>query len=328
MKREHLISAVKQALLCMQRFPWEHGVSSQAMLESGDLKLAFYFARESVSRQADDGRLSAVFFKDHVAMFGDEKTAADSAANGENVLYFAEKDDNKAFLEAAYRQRDWLLHKAPRANNGAISHMIPAVQVWVDAMFMCIPFLARIGEQDEAVRQVRAMRELLKDEQTKLFYHVWDDEKQYYASDEFWGVGNGWALMGMAKTVRFLSCDREDRKEIISYIKELLDAMLSFQDASGLFHNHINEPETFLDTNCSQMAAYVIYSGVKEGWLEEKYVPIADKIREIVASKVDELGFVQGVCGSPTFRQQGIAVEGQACFILMEAAAEKYRAQN
>lgn len=328
MKQEHLISSVKQALLCMQRFPWEHGVSSQAMLESGDEKLAFYFARESVSRQANDGRLSAVFFKDHVAMFGDEKTAADGAANGENVLYFAKKDDNKTFLEAANRQRDWLLHKAPRAKNGAISHMISVVQVWVDAMFMCIPFLALIGEQDEAVKQVRAMRELLRDEKTKLFYHVWDDEKQYYASDEFWGVGNGWALMGMAKTVRFLSPDREERKEIISYIKELLDAMLSFQDECGLFHNHLNEPDTFLDTNCTQMVAYVIYSGAKEGWLSKEYVPIADQIKQVVEGKVDHLGFVQGVCGSPTFRQQGTAVEGQACFILMEVAAEKYCAQN
>jgi hypothetical protein len=32
------------------------------------------------------------------------------------------------------------------------------------------------------------------------------------------------------------------------------------------------------------------------------------------------MGFVQDVCGSPTFEVPGTATEGQAFFILMEAA--------
>jgi len=37
-------------------------------------------------------------------------------------------------------------------------------------------------------------------------------------------------------------------------------------------------------------------------------------------SKVDELGLVQGVCGSPEFDHPGTATEGQAFFIIMEVA--------
>jgi len=40
-------------------------------------------------------------------------------------------------------------------------------------------------------------------------------------------------------------------------------------------------------------------------------------------SKVDGHGYVHGVCGSPTFNSSGRAAEGQAFFILMEAARKK-----
>ena len=43
-------------------------------------------------------------------------------------------------------------------------------------------------------------------------------------------------------------------------------------------------------------------------------------MRLAVYSKVDELGLVQGVCGSPEFDHPGTATEGQAFFIMMEVA--------
>jgi hypothetical protein len=43
-------------------------------------------------------------------------------------------------------------------------------------------------------------------------------------------------------------------------------------------------------------------------------------MRLAVHSKVDDLGLVQGVCGSPEFDHPGTATEGQAFFIMMEVA--------
>lgn len=34
-------------------------------------------------------------------------------------------------------------------------------------------------------------------------------------------------------------------------------------------------------------------------------------------------GFVQGVCGAPDFNKPGISAEGQAFFLMREAAADK-----
>jgi hypothetical protein len=43
-------------------------------------------------------------------------------------------------------------------------------------------------------------------------------------------------------------------------------------------------------------------------------------MRNAAHKKVDPFGIVQGVCGAPNFDHPGTATEGQACFLLMEAA--------
>jgi hypothetical protein len=54
----------------------------------------------------------------------------------------------------------------------------------------------------------------------------------------------------------------------------------------------------------------------------------ADRLRAAARAKMDEFGYVQGVCGAPSFDHAGIATEGQAFFIMMEAAGMKYDAKR
>jgi hypothetical protein len=49
-------------------------------------------------------------------------------------------------------------------------------------------------------------------------------------------------------------------------------------------------------------------------------------MRAAARAKVDQYGFVQGVCGAPTFDHAGVAAEGQAFFLMMEVAAVPGRA--
>ena len=50
----------------------------------------------------------------------------------------------------------------------------------------------------------------------------------------------------------------------------------------------------------------------------------AELMRSEILKNVDNSGLVHNVCGSPTFAEPGTAVEGQAFFLLLEAAYEKY----
>ena len=82
----------------------------------------------------------------------------------------------------------------------------------------------------------------------------------------------------------------------------------------------VDDPSTFVETNLAQMLAYTIYRGTGEGWLDASFRPAADHMRQAVYDKVDAFGLVQGVCGAPRFDRPGTAPEGQAFFLLMEAA--------
>jgi rhamnogalacturonyl hydrolase YesR len=106
-------------------------------------------------------------------------------------------------------------------------------------------------------------------------------------------------------------------------VREVLDGCLAYKRADGLFHDILDHPETFVETNLAQMLSYSIYRGVSGGWLESSYLEAGDKMRMAVYTKVDEFGLVQGVCGAPNFNRPGTATEGQAFFLLMEAAYQE-----
>ena len=57
----------------------------------------------------------------------------------------------------------------------------------------------------------------------------------------------------------------------------------------------LDNPDTFVETNLSQMIAYSIYRGVSEKWLDGSCLESADRMRKAAHRKVDEFGFVQGV---------------------------------
>ena len=49
-----ILDKVKRALLTMQRYSWEQGVSAQALLELGNSDLVILMAKEAVLRQSED----------------------------------------------------------------------------------------------------------------------------------------------------------------------------------------------------------------------------------------------------------------------------------
>jgi rhamnogalacturonyl hydrolase YesR len=82
----------------------------------------------------------------------------------------------------------------------------------------------------------------------------------------------------------------------------------------------VDDAGSFVETNLAQMLAYAIYRGVRGGWLPGALLSEATAMRKAAWGQVDRYGQVQGVCGSPEFSAPGTATEGQAFFLLMEAA--------
>jgi rhamnogalacturonyl hydrolase YesR len=307
-----LVDKVKMAMLCMQRDAWEQGVAAQALLELGEQSLVVLLARDAVLRQYKDGRLALVRPTDAVT---------DPAANGEAVLFAGFVTGEASFKESADRMVYYLLEKAPCAQDGTLYHITGHTQFWIDSMYMAPPFLAVAGYPQIAVRQVEGYRRRLWNADKQLFSHIWDENAQAFIRKDFWGVGNGWAAAGMARVIRALPEDmQEEKQRLAGYVKEVVDGCLAHQRKDGLFYDVVDDRQTFVETNLAQMLAYTIYRGVQSGWMNNSYHAAADRLRLAVHARVDGEGLVQGVCGSPTFDHSGTATEGQAFFLLMEAA--------
>jgi len=310
------LEKVVMAMLSLQRQTWEQGVAMQALLELGEKELVILMAKDAVLRQHDDGRM---------AMIGENHPLTDAASPGEAVLWAARETGDEVLEEGHRKLLEYLMHKAPRDKSGIVYHFTHTQQVWSDSNYMLPPFLAASGEYDEALKQIEGYRKYLWDPEKKLFSHMWDCEKEELIREAFWGVGNGWTAAGYCRVIHKLPDEmKEQKKRLIQYTNELLEGCLAYLREDGLFHNVIDDPGSFIETNLSQQLAYTIYKGVNSGWLSKDYIPDADRMRQAALSKVDKLGMVQGVCGSPEFDHPGTATEGQVFHILMETAYAEF----
>lgn len=310
--RAERVENVKSAMLAMQRRSWEQGVAAQALLEMGETELVILFAKEAVQLQHSDGRLAIV---------ANSRTVTDPACVGQAVLAAAAITEDRTLKDAADKMADYLLNRAPKANDGTLYHFIDRPEVWIDSMYMAPPFLAAAGHHRQAVQQIEGFRKRMRDPEKKLYSHKWHEGNKEFMRRDFWGVGNGWTAAGITRVIDMLPGQmQEDKQRLIGYVKELIDASLPYLRDDGLFHDVIDKPETFVETNYSQMLAYTIYRGLQRGYLDESYRVYADRMRTGAIGKVDRYGLVQGVCGAPNFNAPGTATEGQAFFLLMETA--------
>lgn len=312
-----IIQYVKSAMLCIQRFQWEQGCAAQAILEyEGLTDEVIRLCEATIMRSVPDGRIGVM-----------EKNQAvdDPAAIGEALILAARKTKTDHLSKAADKLYNYLKYQAPRTEDGILYHFSgnwANHQIWVDAYYMAPPFLCKYGDIDEALKQIKGYRKYLYHKDKQLLSHIWDDNKKRFGREDFWGVGNGWAISGLHRVMAMLGEDRkEDKDYLIAYIKDLINGMIRYQREDGLFHDVLDDRSTFVETNVGQMLAYTIYRGVRAEYLDRSYLEYADKARAAAYTKVDEYGFVRGVCGMPKFNQSGVAAEGQAFFILMEAAA-------
>jgi rhamnogalacturonyl hydrolase YesR len=305
-----LTERVVEAALTMQRHSWEQGILAQALLDMGDRERVILMAKSAMVEKAADGRLAAI-----------GGGATDPAMGGVAYWRAAEWTGDAPMQEAARGLLEFVLMRTPRAADGTYYHVFNSPEMWSDSFYTTPPFLAETGHYDEALRQIEGLRKRLWSSSSKLLAHIWDDGRQQFRDGAFWGVGNGWAAAGITRVMASLPATRRaERDRLAEFLKELLDGCLGHQRADGLFHNVLDRPESFVETNLAQMLAFSIYTGVPEGWLPAGYIAAADRMRAAARAKVDQYGFVQGVCGAPDFDHAGVAAEGQAFFLMMEAA--------
>ena len=314
-KMNAVAEKAKNAMLAMQRASWEQGIAIQAMIECADYDMLRLLVNAAIVRQNRDGRTS---------MLGSNNNVTDPVAAGYGILKCHELLGDEKYKQAADRLYNYCKNIAPRNEAGAVYHLNDRREIWSDSVYMLPPFLAAYGDYEECLKQIRGYRACLWNTEKKLFSHRWSDDENSFINARFWGGGNGWAAAAFAIVYELLPADRQDYKtEIASYLTELLEGLQANLRPDGLFNDFVGEPDSFVETNLSQMAAFAIFKSIKTGAIDTKYLEFAKKMKAGALSKVDEYGYVQGAAGSPSFNSPGTSTEAQAFLLMMLAAEEK-----
>lgn len=198
------------------------------------------------------------------------------------------KEKYRKAIELIYSQ----VKTQPRTKEGNFWHKkIYPDQVWLDGMYMGQPFYMEYetkfnGKENygDIFRQFDNVIAKLRDDRTGLYYHGYDASRKVFwcdketgLSENFWLRALGWYSMALLDTLD--KCEPgEEWKQQYGQLKkaftELIDAMLKFQDESGLWYQLPalgGKEQNYLETSGSAIMAYSLLKGVRLGFLPESY---------------------------------------------------------
>ena len=134
-------------------------------------------------------------------------------------------------------------------------HQPQPVSVWIDDIYMSVPFLAQMGKLtgdrryfDDAARQVIGMSEHLQDKNSGLFDHSWFESNPYDVKF-YWGRGCGWALMATAELLSVLPEDHPDRARVLDIFRRAAQGVAAVQSGMGMWHQLLNREDSYLEAS-------------------------------------------------------------------------------
>jgi rhamnogalacturonyl hydrolase YesR len=194
-----------------------------------------------------------------------------------------------------------------------LMHTFHEDTMWADDLYMSVPFLVRYYQLtkdekyiDDAARQFIGFKKHLYIPHLRLMSHVYDFMRGKAAGIP-WGRGNGWVLFSLSELLAVLPEKHELRPQLIDFFREFSAGILAQQDADGMFHQVVNEHDSYPETSCTAMFAYGFSRGVQNGWYKDPapYICSAYKAWEAICKiSVDKFGNVHGVCRGSEFSFQ------------------------
>jgi len=198
---------------------------------------------------------------------------------------------------------DYVMEGQERLNDRTFSRPEPEdATVWADDLFMSVPFLLRMAQvkgdetlYDEVARQVIQFNIYLSDPATGLYFHGWYNNRDE-TTPVRWGRANGWIVWATSEALLHMPEKHPKYKTIRKIYKAHMEALASYQDDSGMWHQVIDHPETFEETSCTAMFSLGLARGVLMGWLNKEYKDQALKGWNALQKKIGEDGTVIDIC--------------------------------
>ncbi|MCC6803861.1 MAG: glycoside hydrolase family 88 protein [Anaerolineae bacterium] len=229
---------------------------------------------------------------------------ADHSAPGGLLLDAWEATGERRYLERAEALAAYL-DTLPRTTAGALLHRPQHPDyhdfLYVDCMEVDAPFLCRLAQAtgdvrcfDRAADQLLGYAALLQDGATHLFYHQYNGATNR-VNGAFWGRGNGWALLGMLKTLRSLPAAHPSYGEIHLRFQRLVTALVAHQRPDGEWATVLDQPDTYVEGSLTAMFGYGIAEGIGSELLPPDYQASADAAWIALRRRMSPDGLLEGV---------------------------------
>ncbi|MFN3639794.1 MAG: glycoside hydrolase family 105 protein [Flavobacterium sp.] len=226
--------------------------------------------------------------KGNIPTYKFESYNIDMIIAGNHLFFLYEKTKDERYLTALQTLRSQL-KTHPRTLEGGFWHKkIYPNQMWLDGLYMGAPFYARYtvayengAQLDDVALQFELIQKHLRDEQTGLLYHGWDESremawanKETGLSPHFWSRSLGWYAMALVDVLDFFPEDHPKRDALISYFQHLSEALLKQQHSSGLWYQVTDQGDregNYLEASGSAMFAYAFAKGARNGYLPKAF---------------------------------------------------------
>jgi unsaturated rhamnogalacturonyl hydrolase len=234
------------------------------------------------------------------------------------VLYAETKQEKYRKAADSIRHR---LDTYPRTEDGGLWHALSRQhQLWLDGMFMSMPFLVRYGAafhdetyaNDEATKQLLVYIKHLDDPATGLMWHAYDESgAQSWAdpvthhSSILWCRAIGWFGMALIEVLEILPHNHPHRKELIAQVVQLTHAYAKYQDSTtGLWYQVVDKGAiagNWLETSSSSMYTYTIYMAVQNKYIPKKMLEVACRgyrgVLTQLSGDADGQAHIANICG-------------------------------
>ena len=179
--------------------------------------------------------------------------------------------------------------------------------MWIDDLYMSIPFLVRyyrLTKEEEylndACRQMLLYKKYFYIEEKKLMSHIYDINWER-ANKIPWSRGNGWVIFSLSELLAVIPQNNEFREELVIFYNQLAEGLLDVQDESGMWHQVLDDPDTYLESSSTSMFICAFARGIREGYVERKYHGRMQKSVDkawsgLLRCCVDNQGNLYGVC--------------------------------
>jgi unsaturated rhamnogalacturonyl hydrolase len=204
----------------------------------------------------------------------------------------AETTHDKRYIDRVRAAADLAL-----TETGEMKEAMPMHTEMSDAVFMGCPILASAGALtgkqvyfDMALRHLQFMQKLCL-RPDGLYRHS-------PLNEAAWGRGNAFPALGLSWTLLKMPVSHSGYAGMVKDFQNHMQTLAKFQDRDGMWHEVIDQPESYAEFTATAMIATAMQRGVRRGWLDPSYQARVQAAWRGILARTGPDGVLLDVCES------------------------------